>query len=366
MMKQILSMFLTLLLVGSLLSACASTKSTEQPSGVSKAGTTTITVETTATTAVDDGTTAAEMPDITTSAATTTVPTPSKPTGTKAPTTGKTEPPKTPTTTATVKDKLVITADESDDYFDSLVSEGSNSRYGNYISHALQAKMEQYDDTDALYAVIVRVFVTDEDFFDGEKALGLDETHEEMIRLNEELELARQICLDETLTDDTEQLAHYYAIREACTQLCAELYGNVDEIEDQAVRMRLQEQNAWWEYNDASVEYMRQFRLGDLTNDELGTLLVQTSEKREKASDLSSAYSQFRSKMLRTYVTPILQQRMDVLTDVCDTNLVQTSSGSLRVSYYAELPAEVIKTLAKQGGYAFRLCLEDGSDLQYG
>ena len=354
-MKQILSMFLTLLLVGSLLSACASTKSTEQPSGVSKAGTTTTTVETTATTAVDDGTTAAEMPDITTSVATTTTtPASSRTSGTST------------TVPTTAEEDSLITADTPDDYFDTLTAEGNNSRYGNYISHALQAKMEQYDDTDALYAVIVRVFVTDEDFFDGEKALGLDETNEEMIRLTEELELARQACLDETLTDDTEQLAHYYAVREACSQLCTELYGNVDEIENQAVRMRIQEQNAWWEYNDASVEYMRLFRSGDLTNDELGTLLIQTSEKREKARDLSSAYSQFRSKMLRTYVTPILQQRMDVLTDVCDTKFVQTSSGSLRVSYYAELPAEVIKTLAKQGGYAFRLCLEDGSDLQYG
>ena len=348
-MKRMLSSLLSLLLVCSLLSACGETA--DKPSMTSTTGTTT-----TATT-VDGTTTTAEVATTTAEKSATTVTASTLPSQTDS--TSK-------TATTTVKNKSLITADAPDDYFDTLTAEGSNSRDGNYISYALQTKMEQYGNDDVRYAVLVRVFVTDEDFFDGEDALGLEETNAEMIRLAEELELARQACLEETLTDDTEQLAHYYAVREACSQLCTELYGNVDEIEDQAVRMRLQVQNAWWEYNDASVEYMRLFRSGDLTNDELGTLLVQTGEKRENASDLSSAYSQFRSEMLKTYVTPILQQRIDRLTNVCDTKFVETSSARMRASYYAELPAETIKTLAKQGGYAFRLCLENGSDLQYG
>ena len=114
---------------------------------------------------------------------TTTVPAPSKSTGTKAPTTGRTEPPKT--TTTTVKDKLVITADEPED-FSSYNPEGVLEEQGP-ISPALKEKMEQYKGADVVYSVIVELLFSSEEL---EVYKQLPYTHDELIQLREERTIA--------------------------------------------------------------------------------------------------------------------------------------------------------------------------------
>ena len=154
----------------------------------------------------------------------TTVPAPSKPTGTKAPTTGKTEPPKTtpnktepsktnptqptvsqtkptatqtkptqttPTTQPTVPQKIVITADEPDTY-DLGLPEMPLKEYPR-ISPALQEKMKIYSGVDVLYSVIVEVLVTNEQ---GEYINNLPYNNAELLQLAEEREIAYQEFVD--------------------------------------------------------------------------------------------------------------------------------------------------------------------------
>ena len=132
------------------------------------------TTTTTASTTVPTAPTTTDGGIVTPPTTVTSVPAPSKPTATKAPTTGKTdppkstsgtnppttgktEPPKTTTTTGT-KDKLLITGNEDrQDPFTIQDGAVADAFTQGEISPLLKQAMEQYKDTDAVFAVLVAV-----------------------------------------------------------------------------------------------------------------------------------------------------------------------------------------------------------------
>ena len=142
--------------------------------------TTTTTVNTTAGTTTDGGVVAPTT-------VTTVVPT-----TTAKPTTGKTEPSKTPTTTG-AKDKLLITGIETIDD-DTLDQMPTGLFKAGEISPLLKQAMEQYKDTDAVYAVLVAINPKYnqklvEDFDEAVDALLQSD---EMVKLAEQRDLARE------------------------------------------------------------------------------------------------------------------------------------------------------------------------------
>ena len=121
----------------------------------------------------------------------TTAPTPSKPTGTKAPTTGKTEPPKTTTSTTAPTDKLLITGVETIDD-DTLDQMPTGLFKPGEKSPLLNQAMEQYKDTDAVYAVLVAINpkYNQKLVEDLNEAVDALLQSDEMIKLAEEVQLA--------------------------------------------------------------------------------------------------------------------------------------------------------------------------------
>ena len=111
------------------------------------------------------------------------------PTTTAKPTTGKTEPPKTTTTTGT-KDKLLITGVEVNDMYTGDDS-GGIFKPGE-LSPLLEQAMEQYKDTDAVYAVMVAINpkYNQKLVDDLNEAVDALLQSDEMVKLAEEVQLA--------------------------------------------------------------------------------------------------------------------------------------------------------------------------------
>ena len=165
---------------------------------------TTTTANTPTTNTTTDGGVVVPTTTVTTVAptTTTTVPTPCKPTATKAPTT---EPTKTTTTTSETKDKLLITGVETIDD-DTLDQMHTGLFKPGEISPLLKQAMEQYKDTDAVYAVLVAINPKYnqklvEDFNEAVDALLQSD---EMVKLAEQRDLARE----EWQAIDEERKAH--------------------------------------------------------------------------------------------------------------------------------------------------------------
>ncbi|MBR3779539.1 MAG: hypothetical protein IKL13_07495 [Clostridia bacterium] len=165
----------------------ATTTTTHIPTEGEATTTTTTTVNTTAPAPTTDG----GIVTPPTTAPTTTAPAPSKPTATQAPTTGKTEPSKTTTSTTAPTDKLLITGVEAidDDTLDQmpigLFKPGE-------ISPLLKQAMEQYKDTDAVYAVLVAINpkYNQKLVEDLNEAVDALLQSDEMVKLAEEVQLA--------------------------------------------------------------------------------------------------------------------------------------------------------------------------------
>ena len=139
---------------------------------------------TTTTTTVDTPTTNA-----TTDGGIVTPPTTATPTQTTKPTTGKTEPSKTTTTPGT-KDKLLITGAEVNDMYTGDNS-GGIFKPGE-LSPLLEQAMEQYKDTDAVYAVMVAINpkYNQKLVDDLNEAVDALLQSDEMVKLAEEVQLA--------------------------------------------------------------------------------------------------------------------------------------------------------------------------------
>lgn len=90
--------------------------------------------------------------------------------------------PTSPTTTNPTEDKIIITADEPDNY--GLDTEDLLCRDQKYISTSLQNEMDKHQGTDVAYAVWVSILMTGEDIFE------FPETDKELVQLAAESELA--------------------------------------------------------------------------------------------------------------------------------------------------------------------------------
>ena len=283
----------------------ATTTTTHIPTEGEATTTTTTTVNATAPAPTTDG--GVVTPP--TTVPTTTAPAPSKPTATQAPTTGKTEPSKTTTTTTAVKDKLLITGDELDNYFDGVSGDildagavGGGYGYESRISPTLQKKMKQYRYyTDAVYAVIVEIPFTNKD--------------------------------KESFWQSTEELK----------QFCKEYHDVFDAFQEEAKRLNpswsngnTQDIEVWTDTMRANYEYWLTL------DDEMNRL-----KKMDKTS----------------YYQSVLEQRFEALKAFCGEEPILFSFKQVPnqrfwyYGYYLELTAQQINTLAEQGGYTFCLTL---------
>ena len=262
--------------------------------------------DTTTTTTTADVTTTA--PDVTTTTAPTTAPSKTEPTKTAEPsktkptkptTTTVTEPSKTPTTTAPTK--LLITADEPDDYKSNINESSLNT---SYISGALQLKMQEYSNLDVVYAVIVEVLPGDDDAF--------WESTEELKQFNKE----------------------YYDVvwgfDEEAKRLNPDYRGNVKDI------------TVWTDALRESHE----------------RVLALVAESKLLTEKYSIPYQEYimnqRFEVLKSICNtePIVVWR-------------QNYGPVYFNGYYVELTAEQINILAEQGGYTFRLAMPDKIDYAY-
>ena len=283
-------------------------------------------------------------------------------------------------TTATFKEKLLITVDpedtitapdsvtpdiDSDGFFES-----SDGRVTHPISPALKEKMEEYGNDDVTYAVVVQIFTpsADADHFDD--ISGFFETNEEMIALSEKLWKVYTAYVDAEPEDPTqkysttpapEKLAEYYAVREEYVKLHTQLYENVDEIENEAVRSRVKKEIADLAYTDAMVEW-RTFisTTTEITDEERLPHLNKLTNAREEFRALASEWSNLHTEMLNEYVTALRHERFTALAALCDTAPIEFEAGTL-TGYYVELSADAINSLAESGNYAFRMASPDGS-----
>ena len=246
---------------------------------------------------------------------TTTVPAPSKPTATQAPTTGKTEPPKStsgtkgpvtgyippiPTTTkptTPVKDRPLITGDESDN---TIGDHGSYSKNEIYISRTLQEKMDQYKGRDVLYAVHVAIPATNEDKY-------------------------------EDFWTSTEELVQF---RKEYQDAC-------DAYREEAWQL-----NPSWDGKSGKTI--------EVWTDSL-------REKYEYWLSLIKKEQELNDQPLKDYLKSVLAQRLEALKAISEKEpiyIVTNTISVFRYAYYVELTAEQINTLAAQGGYVFRLASE--------
>lgn len=249
---------------------------------------------------------------------------PSKPTETGAPTAGKTEPPTTtvttgstgfvtgyippiPTTTqptiSTGSDRLLITGDDSDNH---RYDESTFNKKERYITPALQRKMKEYKNKDVLYAVIVTLPVTNEDRNEDFWA-----STEELVQFRKEYRDVQDAFKEEALLHNPTWDG-----------------GNPNHIE------------VWTDTMRANYEYWL------------------TLVKKEQ---------ELNGQPRADYLQLVLNQRFEVLKDLCDKEPVvvtcgQGVYGAYESTYYAELTAEAINTLAAQGGYVFRLASKDQTD----
>ena len=284
----------------------------------------------------------------------------------------------TPQTTTTTKKPLIVVATEdtigsnnpqvdSDGYITNSFEETPKKQS---ISPVLQEKMEQYLNDDVVYAVIAEILITKNDINHFNNTSGFTETNKEMIQLSEKLWQAYIAYVDAPPEDPTqkystvpapERLADYYAVREQYLGLFTELYGNVDEIENEAVRSRTQETLAHLAYQDAMVEWRTFISTTDVITDEARLpYILKISQTHEDIKTYVNKRDSLRTQMLNEYITTLRNERLTALAAFCDTAPVEFASDTL-TGYYVELSADVIHSLAKSGYYSFRMASPDGS-----
>ncbi|MBQ4081791.1 MAG: hypothetical protein IJC55_00635 [Clostridia bacterium] len=281
------------------------------------------------------------------------------------------------TTTATKKPLIVV---DTEDTIGSNNPQGDSDGYipnsfeetpiKQSISPSLQEKMEQHRNDDVIYAVIAEILITRNDIDHFNNTSGFTETNKEMIQLSEKLWEAYTAYVDAPPEDPTqkystvptpEKLADYYAIREKYLELLTKLYGNVDEIENKAIRSRTQESLAHLAYQDAMVEWRTFISTTDVITDEARLpYIMKISQTHEDIKTFVNKCDSLRTQMLNEYLTLLRSERFASLTAFCDTAPIEFTSDTL-TGYYVELSADAINSLAENGYYSFRMASPDGS-----
>ena len=328
-------------------------------------------VTTTVTTApteqdVTTTTTMVDTPTTTTTAAIVAPPTTVVPT-TVAPTTGKTEPPKSsntkqsatgyipplPTTTqptTTLPKKKVITGvDTGWDFVDA----GSLPVF----SHLLREMMDLYKDKDVLYGVVIYIEppkLTVEQLIE----LGYQNPTEEQRIENEMWSAQDDFCYDDAIfglyEDHAEKLAIYYDARDRWLKYHFEKYGNVEDIENEAIRLRKMGTMASYEALELEVQATILQRAGEPG---WGELLRKAEEKHKEARSYFMQVHEMRSKAQAEYHKKKFKELSDALLAQGDAEPIADPANPYE-HYYAELSAEQLNALAAHGGYAFRLASE--------
>ena len=285
-------------------------------------------------------------------------------------------------TTVTLKEKVLITVDPEDtitapdsdtpDIDSDGFLESSDGRVTHPISPALKVKMEEYGNDDVTYAVVVQIFTPYTDTAHFDDISGFYETNEEMVALSEKLWKAYTAYVDAEPEDPTqkysttpapEKLAEYYAVREAYVKRHTELYGNVDEIENEAIRSRVKKEIANLAYHDAKVEWRTFISTTKvITNEERLPHLNKLTNAREDFRAVASEWSNLHTQMLNEYLTTLRGERLAAVAAFCDTAPAEFVSDTLTgYYYYVELSADAINSLAESGYYSFRMASPDGS-----
>ena len=229
---------------------------------------------------------------------------------TTKPTTGKTDPTKTTTTTTTTKktasttaaDRMLIYADESDNTMSDVTDQGTSvGSGGNAMSPLLKKMMKQYSYyTNAVYAVIVDIPLTQRD------KDSYWESTEELVQFCKEY--------DEV----------YKAFHEEALRLNPDYGGHVSKI------------TVWTDTMQTNYDRWRE--------------LYEEKQRLDKVSKSD-------------YYRACMEKRYEELAAVYGdepfaVSIKQDSStGMAYYSYYVELTAEQINTLAAKGGYRFRLSI---------
>lgn len=288
------------------------------------------------------------------------------------------EDPSTGTSTTTTKEKVLITADPED-----IISPPNDGGDGTLnwtgiesdniqepISPALREKMERYRNNDVVYAVIAEIFITQSDIDHFDATSGFIETNEEMLQLSEKLWQAYTAYVDAPPEDssqkystvpDPEKRADYYAVREEYLTVFTELYGDVDEIESEAVRSRVEESLAYLAYYDAMVEWRTFISTTDVITDEIRLpYILKVSQTREDVKTYVNKTNSLRTQMLDEYKAALQDERLVALSAFCDTAPTAFASDTIS-GYYVELTADAINSLADYGYYTFRMASPDGS-----
>ena len=289
---------------------------------------------------------------------------------TVAPTTGKTEPPKSsntkqsatgyipplPTTTqptTTLPKKKVITGVDTD--WDFVDAGGSLPVF----SHLLREMMDLYKDKDVLYGVVIAIVppsLKEEQLIE----LGYRNPTEEQ-RIENEVWFAQDdFCYDDAIfglyEDHAEKLAIYYDARDRWLKYHFEKYGNVEDIENEAIRLRKMGTMASYEALELEVQVTILQRAGESG---WGELYRQAKEKREEARSYFMQVHEMERKVEAEYREKKLEElRAALLAQGDATPIAAPSYAPQYEYYYAELSAEQLNALAAHGGYAFRLASE--------
>jgi len=282
----------------------------------------------------------------------------------------KTEPSKSETTKTTAKNKLLITADEPDrSDIKEITSDAVEwPSKGNACTPLLKEKMEQYRNTDATFAVIVTLGISYAHYEEFEKRYTV--CNEELLRLNNELWAAYQdyvetwIVHDDSIELDVnpypEKEAKYYALRDQYLTLLNKVYGDVEDIDDELLRGRIEEILLYQEYYDAHVKE-HTCRTKGAPEKEQNAASKLRSELEDKVYVFGNEYSDKVDQAREEYNASVIAEQYKALAKLCKTPPKKLSSGNAR-KYYAELTADQINTLAEREGYWFRLATADGID----
>ena len=274
------------------------------------------------------------------------------------------------TTTTTTKNKLLITAKEPDRSNLSEMTEDAERwpSKGNACTPLLKEKMEQYRNTDATFAVIVTLDISYARHEEFEKRYT--ERNEELIQLNNELWAAYQdyvetwIVHDDSIELDVnpypEKEAKYYALRDQYLKLLNDIYGDVEDIEDELLRGRIERTLIYQEYYDAHVKE-HTCRTKGAPEKEQNAASKLRSELEDKAYVFANEYSDKVDQAREEYNASVIAEQYKALAKLCKTPPKKLSSGNAR-KYYAELTADQINALAEREGYWFRLATADGID----
>ena len=275
---------------------------------------------------------------------------------------------KVTTTDAPVEEKLLISADEPDRSGEKVVDSGmletDDEKKEDACTPLLKQTMEQHRGENVAFSVIVQVFAPYVDY-NG----GYFETNEEMIQLSEAHWKAYRKYVWDALEDrshlftvpDPEGLANYYAAREKYVNKRDELYGDIDKIADDAIRIREQKERAWLAFIDAEVEWRRCYSTEGVSEEERAAAVEAMHRTEEEANAAHDVWQGSLGASREAYYISAKNQRFEALVALCETPPVEFSSGNVQ-GYYVELTADQINTLIESGGYRFRLAMANGVD----